>query len=394
MAASVLVFSALAAACQGFFMEPNHESTFAIFIQQHGRTYEKGSEEYSKRLKFFSQRVDKARRHNALHDRLWTAGIGPMSDSSEEELQQAKGWFGAASFVRGGRGSSGNLRAGSFLQMGPAPPEEFLNWTSLTTFKEAPNQGACGSCWAVSTALVLGAHAEIYGSSQATFSSQELVSCVPNRRHCGGSGGCDGATAELAMAYTLANGLKTDAVNSAFTKGSCDSSSSSSFLQAEGGDNLQDAGVRTASPGNAGPSFNMLGWEKLPENEYQPLLRAVAEHGPVVISVAADGWDSYSSGIFDSCSPDAVIDHAVSLIGYGGKGTSTKYWLIMNSWGSSFGENGKIRLLRKDSEQDYCGTDRQPEVGTGCDGGPSEVKVCGMCGILYDNVVPLFGKKK
>ena len=55
---------------------------------------------------------------------------------------------------------------------------------------------------------------------------------------------------------------------------------------------------------------------------------------------------------------------------------------------SGFGENGKIRLLRQDAEEDYCGTDNQPELGTACEGGPASVRVCGQCGILYDNVVP------
>lgn len=159
------------------------------------------------------------------------------------------------------------------------------------------------------------------------------------------------------------------------------------------------SGAQANSPGVDGTAvrsafqFGMTGWTKLPENSYEPLLRALVEHGPVAVSVGARGWHTYDSGIFDDCSKDAIINHAVSLLGYGIDHSSNddKYWLILNSWGLDWGENGSMRLLRKDTDEtEYCGIDRQPEVGTGCEGGPSEVKVCGMCGILYDASLPLF----
>merc|ERR1740117_1033061 len=100
----------------------------------------------------------------------------------------------------------------------------------------------------------------------------------------------------------------------------------------------------------------------------------------------------YQGGVFDHCDRDAVIDHAVTLIGYGGDKTlDEKFWLVQNSWGADWGEEGRIRVLRSDGDQsETCGVDRQPEVGTACKGGPKEVTVCGMCGILYDSVVPHF----
>merc|ERR1719313_1105336 len=76
-------------------------------------------------------------------------------------------------------------------------------------------------------------------------------------------------------------------------------------------------GFHQAGPNSAGASLGMHGWERLPENEYEPLLKAVALTGPVAVSVAADLWNSYGSGIFNDCGVDAVVDHAVTLIGYG-----------------------------------------------------------------------------
>merc|ERR1719221_2533482 len=68
---------------------------------------------------------------------------------------------------------------------------------------------------------------------------------------------------------------------------------------------------------SGGAALGMTGWETLPKNKYEPLARALAERGSVAVSVAADAWFNYDNGIFNGCGKDAVIDHAVTAIGYG-----------------------------------------------------------------------------
>eukprot|EP00931_Biecheleriopsis_adriatica_P116913 TRINITY_DN92496_c0_g1_i1.p1 TRINITY_DN92496_c0_g1~~TRINITY_DN92496_c0_g1_i1.p1 ORF type:complete len:422 (-),score=82.61 TRINITY_DN92496_c0_g1_i1:60-1223(-) len=367
------------------------DHAFDAFLQSYGRKYEKGSAEYTRRFAFFKQRMSKAQQHNANPNRLWTAGVGPLTDASPEEVASVKGWFGSASSTKG-HGSPKHLRSGMFLNQEESLPQEWLNWTKLEAVQNPPDQGACGSCWAVATAAVLTAHAEIHSSRQRSFSKQELVDCVPNPRNCGGSGGCEGATVELAMAYTLSKGLGTEK-DVPYTGKDEECKTDGSLLQLANVDGVDTSvGLHKDENSIAAKNFGMIGWERLPENKYKPLMRALVAHGPVGVSVSADSWDLYISGVFNSCSKDAIIDHAVTLVAYGKDASSgNKYWTIMNSWGKNWGEHGLIRLLRsEDEETKQCGTDDQPEVGTGCDGGPSAVKVCGMCGILYDNVVPHF----
>jgi len=136
-------------------------------------------------------------------------------------------------------------------------------------------------------------------------------------------------------------------------------------------------------------SVTMGGFEQLPANKYRPLLEAVATKGPTVASVAASHWHLYQSGVFDGCDKDAILGHAVLAKGFG-EDSGKKYFLIQNSWGTEWGENGHIRLLRREGDEDdhHCGTDRKPKEGLGCDGGPSEITVCGTCGMLYDSLIP------
>jgi len=82
------------------------------------------------------------------------------------------------------------------------------------------------------------------------------------------------------------------------------------------------------------------------------LLNAVAE-GPVAAYVNAAPWQSYRGGVFSGACPTQV-DHAALVVGYGTEG-STPYWILKNSWGTSWGENGYIRLKRGTSGPGQCG---------------------------------------
>merc|ERR1712080_748062 len=113
---------------------------------------------------------------------------------------------------------------------------------------------------------------------------------------------------------------------------------------------------------------HVTGFHKLKENDHDDLLKAVGTVGPIAISVCADFAD---------------FDHGVQAVGYGSS-AGVDYWLVRNSWGSSWGTGGYINLKRFPDSTSHCGTDSRAHDGTACDGDPSSVKICGMCGILYD----------
>lgn len=352
--------------------------SFDGFVQRYNRSYPHGSTEYDTRRSLFQERVTRMEVQNRKEGRLWTAGPNRFWDWTEDETMSLRGYDGS---VRPDKASRGIRRHSvAFLQQQSELPEEKL-WTHLSMAKNVRNQGDCGSCWAIATATVLEGHAEIFTGKPRTFSAQQIVMCTPNPRHCGGDGGCQGATAELAFDWVMKHGCAEESQDPYTGQQSTCSMGSTPALTL-----AQTSTDTTALSGAA--AFGMNGWETLPKNQYEPLVRALAERGPVAVSVAAGGWFDYDSGVFNACSKDAVIDHAVTAIGYGSDGAN-KFWLIQNSWGADWGEEGHIRLQRHDVDE-YCGTNNDPQKGVACKGDNAAVPVCGMCGILFDSVVPHF----
>jgi len=359
--------------------------TFASFVELNARSYQRGSAEFEQRKALYEQRLVDAETQNSSPERQWIAGVNKLWDWTDSELLTLRGWDGSAT-PEGGSSSRNIAKHSAFLQQTGDLPEEKM-WDSLDTFAYVKNQGDCGSCWAIASATVLEAHNEIYSGNHRVFSTQQIVECTPNPRHCGGDGGCKGATAELAFDWVLKNGLA-DASQIPYKgrDGTCTMGSPTADMKAV------LAQFSAPAAGAGGAAFGMTGWSTLPKNEYEPLVRALAESGPAAVSVAADTWFSYESGIFNGCGKDAVIDHAVVALGYGAE-NGKKFWVIQNSWGQEWGEEGRIRLERHD-DGGYCGTNNDPQKGVACQGETAPVPVCGMCGVLFDSVVPHFKGSK
>eukprot|EP00440_Ansanella_granifera_P073497 gb/GFBE01079753.1/.p1 GENE.gb/GFBE01079753.1/~~gb/GFBE01079753.1/.p1 ORF type:complete len:389 (+),score=88.88 gb/GFBE01079753.1/:1-1167(+) len=321
--------------------------------------------EFQRRLAVFKQRKAQVEAQNARPDKIWWATLNKFADMTNDEYQAMLGYRRvgprrAPSMMRSSAGSS-------LLEMDSIADSR--DWRSLNSSKFARVQGGCGSCWAVAAAGALEMHAELHLNIAQKLSFKELLDCTPNPRHCGGEGGCQGATGELALEYAANHGI---ARASDYEDGDSD------------GECRKDL-KRLLKP---------KGFVKLPENELKPLMHAVSEKGPVVVSVDAEPWSIYSGGVFDGCGKDATVNHAVIMVGYGTDDLGGKYWLIRNSWGTDWGENGFIRIKRHDGDKanggadGFCGTDYDPKVGVGCDNGPKTLPVCGMCGILSDSAYP------
>ncbi|CAK0803449.1 unnamed protein product [Prorocentrum cordatum] len=361
--------------------------SFEQFVELHERDYAPGSEEYSWRAGLYARTAEAVDGHNADPSRSWTASVGKFADYTAEER------LGLHGLVHGEPGgAAAEAVDGSPVVNLAARREEFpkfFSWGHLRSLRQVKNQGSCGSCWAASALKALEAHYEIATNKTKTFSVQHLVSCAENTRHCGGTGGCHGATSDIAFQYILEHGILTE----------------DQYPYMHRDDKCPSA---LAARSTRAADLGMLTWERLPENEYDPVVRTLVEVGPLVVSVAASsgfadyGISVYQQGVYDNCRQDAVLNHAMVLFGYGQSlkgGRSQGYWQLQNSWGRDWGEGGTMRMLRRiqstpKEEEFYCGVDREPLKGSGCPGGPDTIKVCGSCGILFKGTFPRMSAAK
>merc|ERR1739848_765165 len=194
------------------------------------------------------------------------------------------------------------------------------------------------------------------GEASPKLSPQQIVSCSPNPDECGGTGGCDGSTQPLAFDYTKTAGLTTE----------------QSYPYTAQTGRCQKSKIK--------PVAYNADYVELPSNDYTALMDAVANVGPVAISIAASGFQFqfYGGGVLSNCN-DYVMDHAVQLVGYG-TDSGKDYWTVRNSWGS-WGEKGYIRMQRYGEGNEPCGTDKRPQDGDACDGDTDPRTYCGECGI-------------
>jgi cathepsin L len=250
-----------------------------------------------------------------------------------------------------------------------------VDWREKGIVSPVKDQGHCGSCWAFAATATVESYVAKNTGLMFSLSPEQIAMCAPNPASCGGTGGCEGATAEIAFDYLSDSAgfyeeFQYPYVSYDGTDQSCNTDAVASITS---------------------PKATIDGFVKLPENNYTALMSAIATTGPMSISVDASSWHAYEEGVYDGCNqvnPD--IDHAVVLVGYGTcSQCGQDYWLIRNSWSASFGEAGYIKIARKSNEEEICGSDVTPQDGSACEGQTDPVTVCGTCGVLYDSSYPL-----
>jgi cathepsin L len=371
-ALSLLALLAAVAAIPSHLELDNY--SFDKFVVDFNMQY--SASEMPARKALFDAELARVRSHNAKN-LSWKEGVTKFTAMTPAEKNA---FFGRSKGVhksyRAQANKNKNLKAlpADFVLKPVSSLPKQVDWRKESTniVSAVKDQGHCGSCWAFASTAVIESHVAKASGLLFDLSVQQIAMCSPNPNHCGGTGGCSGATCELAFDYlSNSKGLYQEYQYS--------------YASYYGVD--QACSIPTGSPVAA-----IDGYVRLPENNYTALMNAIATVGPIGISVDASAWSSYAGGIFDGCNqvnPD--IDHAVVLVGYGEE-AGKKYWIVRNSWSPKWGEEGYIRIARTDDEEGRCGSDITPQNGNACEGETDPQKVCGTCGILFDTSYPLNAK--
>jgi len=337
---------------------------FAKFKMEHQKVY-KTRAEHESRFQVFAENLKKIAAHNnAGHS--YTLGINQFSDLTQEEFKgQYLGGYKALS-------NPATSESRAFVKKAIKDLPESVDWRDMDAVTDVKNQGQCGSCWAFATTEMIESYAAIATGNLPTLSAQQITSCTPNPLSCGGTGGCMGSIPQLGYTYIQLFGHATE----------------SDYPYKSG--QTMDTEDCLYDVTNTAPNVGITGYDTM-SNDLEGVMNHLAQVGPLAVAVDASYWGGYRSGVFDGCSFDANIglNHAVQLVGYGTDPAEGDYWIVRNSWGSSWGEGGYIRLQRQAEAQ--CGINSTPMDGTACVGGPGndEQYVCGQCGVLFDVSYPL-----
>ena len=201
------------------------------------------------------------------------------------------------------------------------------DWRDYGRVSPVKDQGSCGSCWAFSTVANLEGLYYANKGVMKTFSEQMLVDCDTS------DSGCNGGLMEYAFTWLKKNGgIMTDTdYPYKGVKSTCRS------------DKSKYVDMTITGYKKLGSSWST--WSAVDEDEVKEFLY---ETGPLAIALNADPLQTYSSGILDVTStkcPTSGINHAVTLVGYGTE-NNVAYWIVKNSWGTSWGEKGYFRIRR------------------------------------------------
>jgi len=208
-----------------------------------------------------------------------------------------------------------------------------IDWRKKGCCNAIKDQGQCGSCWAFS--CIMGAEG-VYAAKKGqlfNLSEQNIVDCVDT------CDGCNGGLPELAFEYVAKH--QDGAIN----------------YEADYPYVAYDQSCKFDA--SKAVKIGIKGYKMISHGSESDLASKCASVGPICVCIDASNWSFqlYSSGIYDepACSSTSY-DHAVGVVGYGSEGDK-KYWIVRNSWGTSWGEQGYIRMSKDKNNQCAIATD-------------------------------------
>jgi len=294
----------LAACVSALTLNTAVTDAFGRFMKEYGRSYD-SVEEYAKRLSIFAENMERVAKMNAEHVLIngeAVFGVTKFSDLTPEEFKATYLTY---------RPSNRTRNVKDPVIEGPIAND--IDWVSKGAVTPVKDQGRCGSCWAFSATAAIESYAKLSGKyGLEVLSAQQINSC--DKR----DGGCNGGNTETAYEYV---------------KGAGGIEKNSDYPYTSGGGSTGSCKFQSSKI-----AVTISGYHSVSRGE--SALKNAMNDGPASLCLAASSWQSYRGGILERC--DNQVDHCVQGTGYSG----SSYWRIRNSWGTSWGESGFIRLAQ------------------------------------------------
>ncbi|XP_043798032.1 cathepsin L [Apis laboriosa] len=310
-----------------FFELVNQE--WMTFKMEHKKVYKSDVEERF-RMKIFMDNKHKIAKHNSNYEMKkvsYKLKMNKYGDMLHHEFVNILNGFNKSINTQL---RSERLPVGaSFIEPANVVLPKKVDWRKEGAVTPVKDQGHCGSCWSFSaTGALEGQHFRRTGVL-VSLSEQNLIDCSGKY----GNNGCNGGLMDQAFQYIKDNkGLDTEA----------------SYPYEAENDKCR------YNPANSGAID--VGYIDIPTGDEKLLKAAVATIGPVSVAIDAShqSFQFYSEGVYyePECSSEE-LDHGVLVIGYGTDENGQDYWLVKNSWGETWGNNGYIRMAR--NKLNHCG---------------------------------------
>ena len=313
------IFAATAAAASALNAS---EFQFMSFAAEHNKSYET-VEEFQMRAALFAETEAFIQEHNTQNNN-YTVGHNQFSDMTDMERKARLGFRAAEN------------KDGNVVELDTTNLPESVDWRTAGAVNAIQDQGQCGSCWAFSaTGSLEGAHFLATGNL-LKFAEQQLVDCA-NTAAGYLNFGCNGGMYGRAWNYWKTH----DAILE-----------SDYAYTAKDGTCAYDSTPLT--------TIEVTNWSSVKTDDVAQTKAAVAQR-PISIAIEADKlvFQQYSSGIFDNTKCGTTMDHAVMLVGYGSE-NGQDYFILRNSWGTTWGEKGYMRIAAVDGVG-ICGMNQQPQ---------------------------------
>ncbi|KAK3007345.1 hypothetical protein RJ639_016829 [Escallonia herrerae] len=309
---SIMKFDETHGAKSGWRPDDEVMAVYESWLVEHGKSYN-GLGEKEKRFQIFKDNFHFIDEQNAAN-RSFKLGLNRFADLTNEEYRSMYSGTKIDSKKRLANGR----RSDRYAPRADDSLPESVDWRSKGAVAPVKDQGSCGSCWAFSTIAAVEGINQIVTSDLVTLSEQELVDCDTTYNE-----GCNGGLMDYAFEFIINNG-------------GIDSEEDYPYTARDGRCDQYRKNAKVVS---------IDSYEDVPENDEKALAKALVNQ-PVSVAIEAGGRDFqfYDSGIFTGKCGTA-LDHGVAAVGYGTE-NGQDYWIVRNSWGASWGENGYIRMER------------------------------------------------